>query len=146
MTDYSFSLLSRLSRREVEKTGANMETLEFDTLYKLNMLILKWSSYVKWDEPIYIFKNGINSGKHVSPGHKKGLAVDVYHGRKIADHEAVRFVLMAVQCGFSRVGVYKNHKNYYSFHLEVADTIGTWFHKINADKTRIKLPLEFKVG
>lgn len=63
---------------------------------------------------VHLFKNGVTTGQHSSPGHPAGRAFDCYLKAKV---DFRRVLGAAVKAGFTAIGVYWNGAAY-SFHLE----------------------------
>jgi len=104
---------------EIVETGASLKDVSASLISNLN-------EYRRlMQQPIFLLKNGLTTGKHKSKEHPAGLAVDIYFQNDKKLNSVAFMVFNAVKAGFNGVGVYHNG-NAYSMHLDIGRNIRQW--------------------
>lgn len=116
MTKENFKLITYFTQKEIETTGAKIEDIDFRTLKTLDRLRSKIGI------PIKLQINGITTGRHSSPYHKFGKAVDFYFIKPINFRLVYDKMLLI---GFNGIGIYWNGKMY-SYHGDSGDSFRFW--------------------
>lgn len=119
MIHTDFIHLNHFTASEIEKTGAFIEDVKYELMYNTNRL------RELIGKPIILLPNGLTTGKHKSEYHIIGEAVDFYI-EDLTDKEAVMVCFLASAIGFRGIGVYKNKKGVYSFHMDLRSKFGIW--------------------
>lgn len=102
------------STEEIEATGAELKDVRLQTIQTLQNYRGLVGRRVKF------VNNGITTGKHKSPEHLNGLAVDVYHVPADGEVDWKRSVYLALESGFKGIGVYFNYETkLYTFHFDL---------------------------
>ena len=96
---------------EITGTGAKLSDVHTETIISLQRLRTHIS------RKIILLKNGLTTGLHTAPEHKKGLAVDVFIGGVGPEDDIIYSALLI---GFKGIGVYYNFENgLYTFHFDL---------------------------
>ena len=101
MTREDFEQLKNFTAEEVEATGAKIKDVQFETMYKLQVLrdILGVS--------IHLIKKGITTGRHKAKEHKAGKAID-FHFSPGVEFPIMRVLAAVLLAGFTALGAYWN--------------------------------------
>ena len=121
MNEKDFLFIEGFTASEVRATGANLKDVQFRTLYSLGLmrgLLRVHYSNCK----IRLLPNGLTTGKHKSPAHARGDAVDWYSNKKIRDED---FIVCAAVSGFRDLGIYWNGK-IKSYHTAIDQHADFW--------------------
>jgi len=122
MHRYNFTWPKRVRHftwQEVEATGAALSGVQARTIYLLD----DWRHDI--GRTVLLLFNGITTGQHASPYHPAGKAVDICFRETDGPVDIVRYVMAALRCGFTGVGVYWNG-TCYSMHLDWGATLRQW--------------------
>lgn len=119
MKHTDFVHIQYFNAREVENTGAKIEDVEYELIHNLDRLrqMLK--------KRIHLLPNGLTTGKHSSKEHKEGKAVD-FTIQGITAKDVVKVVVLSSSIGFKGIGVYRNEKGAYSFHMDLRNEVALW--------------------
>jgi len=121
--------------------NAKVEGMDYDTVLKMDNFA---SDMMDYGYCVRFLMDGCNTGKHSSPEHPKGKAIDFTLERTrpdLPEHPNIWMIItMLCYHGFKAIGVYKNSKGYFSFH---ADPVRhrQWFYLIKSDVERKQLSL-----
>lgn len=111
--------IASFSPKEITDTGASLESVKLETMVRLQ----KFRSLLGCS--VHLCTNGLTTGRHNSPYHPKGLAVDFY--LKI-DSNSVKILDLfkaSLEAGFKGIGIYYNGKAY-SFHFDLRPKYAFW--------------------
>lgn len=118
MTENDFDLIRSYTPDQVVATGADLSRVQPSTLRKLDLFC--FMTRRRWA----LLHNGLTSGRHASPLHPLGLAVDVYP-ESMDGLDVRRAAEWALVVGFGGRGVYWNGK-WLSMHLDQRYEPGSW--------------------
>lgn len=104
---------------DVAKTGAKIADVSLILMLRLQA----FSTLIPYK--IVLLENGMTSGKHSSPLHLRGYAVDVAFNSEQSKIKIYDLWKAAIQAGFTGIGVYWNGVAY-SMHLDVRKCIAFW--------------------
>ena len=124
MTRLDFLLrgIRHFAPKEVEATGAELEDVQ------LNLMLRVESFRRECGRPVYLLKNGLTTGNHVSEYHPAGLAADmIIHDDPLPMTGRQIFQAMLI-AGFRGIGVYWNGFKY-SVHGDCRPEMGWWGRK-----------------
>lgn len=122
VTDFDLYNITCTDKEKIEDTGAKLSDVNVYTIIKLQDFI----DESKID--FALIKNGITTGRHSSPLHPKGLAVDI----AVITNQKIYIVWKIAIKHFCGVGLYWNGK-IYSLHLDMRPRPGYWSGTKNSD-------------
>ena len=108
MKIFDFRNIKYFTVEEIERTGAKIADVQYETIKKLD----EFRKLIKC--PVHLLVNGITTGNHESEEHPNGKATDFRLGNLRTTDEVVK---TALQAGFSGMGVYWNSVTN-SYHLD----------------------------
>ena len=112
MTRDDFALLENFTYREVERTGAKIKGVKFQTMWTLQLVRTRIKKRIR------LMANGLNSGKHKSKEHPDGEAVDFAVAAIKTFAQVMTVIYYMLEAGFKGIGVYWNGVAY-SFHGDI---------------------------
>jgi hypothetical protein len=117
-------LLNHFSKGELIMAGGEPDTMYASTLVKLDLV------RELLDIPVFIVKNGLNSGDHRSPYHDLGLAVDAFPSpdlfADLYDNDPCALFRILLKAGFTGIGIYRHRKGFWGFHADERLDPATW--------------------
>lgn len=119
MTKNDFESIKNITPESVIQSGARIEDVQFLTIHQLD------TTSILLNRTIIILPNGLTSGKHSSPLHPRGLAVDFCLREVDGEIDPQDIVFNLVVAGFRGIGVYHNGAAY-SFHADIRKDFGSW--------------------
>ncbi len=115
-TDYG---IEKVTAADITGTGAALDSVNL-------FLILKVDEFAKrCPYPVVLLPNGLTTGIHRSTWHPRGLAVDLAFDVDPATVKIYDLWKLAIECGFTGVGVYWNGTAY-SMHLDLRPHVAFW--------------------
>ena len=121
MKIFDFRNIKHFTVEEVERTGAKIADVQYETIKKLD----EFRELIKC--PVVLLSNGLTSGEHKSVQHPAGEAVDFTLGNTRPISEVVK---LALQAGFSGIGVYWNTVSN-SYHFDTRLDFSFWYGEKN---------------
>ena len=125
MTDHDLFQcgIHNFTAAEIEATGASLGDIQVRlmvTLQKLRTLV---------NRPVHLLYNGMTTGNHKSPFHKKGMASDFWVERSGYQ----RTMKAMFEAGFTGIGSYWNGTAY-SYHGDIGEPMRFWRCRIWSDR------------
>jgi hypothetical protein len=116
MKESDWKLIRHFQAKEVIATGASPSDVKVELFLALDKFRDKVGS------PVFLIRDGLTTGKHSSPGHKNGTAVDGFLRDTV---RADTLFKAALESGFRAIGIYWNG-TVLSFHLELDTEYRFW--------------------
>ncbi len=118
-SDFSKYNIKNFTPEEIESTGAKLEDVQLETIFKLQYFRNK----IK--RTIVLLNNGLTSGNHSSKKHPEGLAVDFTFREGDGTISVTEVFKYALEAKFKGIGIYHNQATY-SFHFDLRECYGFW--------------------
>jgi len=134
MKPEDFLTLSVLTIEDFKRAGAEIDGMRFEAVHCMDQFALGLPD----NAAVQLLHNGCNTGKHDSPEHPAGEAIDI----TIIGHQPPvwEVVCRLAYSGFKAIGVYLNYKGIYSYHADIC-RYRQWAQFIHEDGHREQVAL-----
>lgn len=119
VTDFKDHNIDNFTPGEVEDTGANLADVQLETM----IAIQKYRETIR--RRVKLAFNGITTGKHKSPLHPGGKAIDSYLLPEDGPIKTLDILKAALKAEFTGIGIYWNGK-LYSTHFDLRPNYALW--------------------